>query len=158
MRSFRPGRGADGCRATAVSGAFGRAYFPAMAAPTTVPRSIDRRHHRQRRRRGRRRREASSSSRVVSVSLDYCAFPLLRGHPLILSLAITRRTIYCCLLSDDMLFNDLYRYNCLTSFARIRIISKLSFQPRFFLFFLNAICLSSFKIFFVFFNHGGNES
>lgn len=31
--SSRPGRGADGCRATAVGGAFGRAYFPAPAAP-----------------------------------------------------------------------------------------------------------------------------
>lgn len=31
--NFRPGRGADGCRATAVGGAFGRAYFPATPAP-----------------------------------------------------------------------------------------------------------------------------
>lgn len=54
-RSSYPGRGADGCRATAVGGAFGRAYFPAMPAPTTVPRSIDR-CHRRRRQRGRRRR------------------------------------------------------------------------------------------------------
>ncbi|CAL1673261.1 unnamed protein product [Lasius platythorax] len=32
VRSFRPGRGADGCRATAVGGAFGRAYFPDVSA------------------------------------------------------------------------------------------------------------------------------
>lgn len=31
--NFRPGRGADGCRATAVGRAFGRAYFRAMLAP-----------------------------------------------------------------------------------------------------------------------------
>lgn len=31
--NFRPGRGADGCRATAVGGAFGRAYFRATPAP-----------------------------------------------------------------------------------------------------------------------------
>ena len=31
--NFRPGRGADGCRATAVGGAFGRAYFPVTPAP-----------------------------------------------------------------------------------------------------------------------------
>lgn len=96
VQSFRPSRGADGCRATAVGGAFGRAYFPAMPAPTTVPPSIDRRHHRQRRqrRRGRRRREASPSS---GPCLDYYTFLLLRGHPLVLSLAIT--PVYNLLLS-----------------------------------------------------------
>lgn len=31
--NFRPGRGADGCRATAVGRAFGRAYFRATTAP-----------------------------------------------------------------------------------------------------------------------------
>jgi len=78
----RPGRGADGCRATAVGGAFGRAYSPATAAPrrrfaasTVRPSAVDGRNDDaeltlRRRRPGWRP--------PLSLPRSPCDFPLLR--------------------------------------------------------------------------------
>lgn len=120
--SFYPGRGADGCRATAVRGAFGRAYFPAMPAPTTVPRSIDRCHHRRRRQRGRRRGWRVVRGEPRKLWSPYV--PSSSKAPLHYPGA---QFIAVSVLLDGTLFNNLYIYNCRASHEYA--VSKLSFSP-----------------------------